>query len=331
MEKWTTRRREEWYSSVPWTVGANYVPSDAVNDIEMWRSETFNPGLIRRELRLARLCGLNSVRVFLSYAVWKAEGETMEKHFDEFLSISADEGLSVMPVMFDDCAFDFGADPVYGPQPDPVPGVHNSRWVPSPGFGLTDIDECAGYISSIIGQHRGDPRIIAWDLYNEAGNTDRREKSLPLLRKAFLWARLASPSQPLTACLWNYGEDFSAMNKEIISLSDVLSLHAYSDLDATKKLIRQFEGQPILITEWMHRPLGSEITTHIPFFKENRISVWQWGLVKGKTQTNLSWSTMNGGTPDPEPSVWQHDLLYPDGTPYREDEIKILREAAGMD
>lgn len=336
MERWRIEKIQKWWEWKKWPIGANYVTSDAVNDVEMWMNSTFNPPLIEKELKMARRIGMNSVRVFLSYIVWRKEGPTFERNFETFLRLAHEQGITVMPVLFDDCAFDFGAEPTYGPQPAPVPGVSNSRWVPSPGFIIQDspeqLEACKEYVDSIIGLHREDDRILVWDLYNEPGNTGRKEKCLPLLSRAFQWARALNPSQPLTAGVWNYAEN-EEVNMFQFEQSDVISLHVYTPLARTKELIdlaKAYE-RPILVTEWLHRPAGNLIKDHLPLFHAEKIGAWQWGLVLGRTQTNLAWETMNGGLPDPHPVLWQHDILYPDGTPYRQEEIDIIRSYASVE
>jgi hypothetical protein len=106
----------------------------------------------------------------------------------------------------------------------------------------------------------------------------------------------------------------------------VLSFHQYGDLESTAATVRDLrrDGRPLLCTEWMHRPAGSRIATHLPLFAREKVGAFQWGFVVGRTQTNLSWDTM-GGTPDPHPALWQHDLLWPDGTPYDESEVRAIR------
>lgn len=332
MKKWTAEAINKWWELQKWPVGANFVTTSAVNDIEMWMDSTFNPELVRKELKIAAEAGLNSVRVFLSYIVWREEGELFEKNFDAFLQMAHEAGLTVMPILFDDCAFDYGSEPVYGPQPDPVPGVHNSRWVPSPGFAIQDnpaqLEACKAYVDAIVGKHSKDPRIIVWDLYNEAGNTARCEMCLPLAKRAFEWARENDPIQPLTIGPYDFSEKYSAVNEFMFEHSDIISVHTYSDIEGTKKVVElaQKYGRPVLVTEWMHRPNGSTIPDILPYFKEQKVGCWQWGIIKGRTQTNLNWKTMNGGTPEPDPVLWQHDILHPDGTPYRPEEIELIRK-----
>lgn len=67
-------------------------------------------------------------------------------------------------------------------------------------------------------------------------------------------------------------------------------------------------NRPLFITEWLHRPNGNTVETHLPFFSQRRIACYNWGFVRGLTQTHLSWDTM-GGRPDDSPRLWQHDLI----------------------
>ena len=47
-ERWTAERANNWYAQQPWLVGANFVPSTAINQLEMWQAETFDPATIDR-------------------------------------------------------------------------------------------------------------------------------------------------------------------------------------------------------------------------------------------------------------------------------------------
>ncbi len=334
MERWSREKAAAWMAAQPWPVGANFLPSDAVNDIAMWMDATFSPDLIRRELGWAAQTGMNTVRVFLAYTVWEHEPQAFPANLDRFLDITAGQGIRVMPVLFDDCAFDRGADPVYGPQPEPKKGVHNGRWVPSPGAAAQDDParavSLAAYVDTVVGAHRDDPRILAWDLFNEPGNGGRGLASLPLLVTAFRRARAQNPSQPLTAAVWDHAPEQAGMNRVIADLSDIVSLHAYGSPEETRRLVLEAEaayGRPVFVTEWMNRVTGNTYEALLPFFRERKTGIWQWGLVNGKTQTHLTWDSWK--TPEREPEVWFHDLLRRDGTPFDPEEVRLIRSLTG--
>ena len=63
--RWTEERTNAWYAKQAWLVGANYVPSDAINELEMFQAATFNVATNDRELALAESAGINTMRVFL--------------------------------------------------------------------------------------------------------------------------------------------------------------------------------------------------------------------------------------------------------------------------
>ncbi len=203
--KWELDRAWDWHHNRPWLCGFNYVPSTAVNTTEFWQAESFDPITLDRELGWAGAVGLNTCRVFTQYLVWEADPDGFLARLGQFLDIADRRGLSVMVCLFDDCAFS-GKQPYLGRQDDPIPGVHNSGWTPSPGHARV-VDRAAWpalerYVTGVVSRFAGDARIVAWDLYNEPGNSDLRARSLPLLERAFEWARGCGPSQPLTVGIW---------------------------------------------------------------------------------------------------------------------------------
>ncbi|MCY3023047.1 MAG: cellulase family glycosylhydrolase [Planctomycetota bacterium] len=325
---WPAERAREWSDKQPWLVGCNFLPSTAVNDVEMWQKDTFDPATADKELAWAQKIGFNSVRVFLNYVVWKDDPEGFKKRFEQFLAIAAKHGISTMPIFFDDCAF-AGKEPKVGKQDDPVPGVHNSGWVPSPGKSLVmnrdawpDLEK---FVKDVVGAFGKDARVVVWDLYNEPGNEGMGNKSLPLVEAAFAWAREVRPAQPLTVGLWGGLPD---LNRRQIELSDIISFHNYGDKAALERQIAELKkhGRPVLCTEWMRRP-ASLFASHMPVFKAERVGCYNWGLVNGRTQTHFPWGSPKGA---PEPKVWFHDLLRRDGTPFNPQEIQTIGQLAGI-
>ncbi len=327
--KWTNEKANKWYEDKGFIFGFNFVPKTAVNATDMWQEKTFDLPQIEKELNLAKETGFNSCRVFLSYVVWKEEKDKYISRFQEFLSVAKKYNITVMPILFDDCAFDNLCEPFYGEQYEPRIGVHNSRWTPSPGFKLADdkneLPYLEKYLKDFVCAFKNEENILLWDLYNEPGNSGRNEKCLELVRNAFQWARECEPTQPLTAGRFNYKE----YETEFYELSDVISLHTYENKEGTLKKITDAEkyGRPVFCTEWLHRANGSTFEELLEVFKEKRIGIYNWGLVKGKTQTNLNWDTMpKGATPNPNPILWQHDLFNEDYTPYKPEEIDFINK-----
>jgi hypothetical protein len=323
--QWPVEKAKVWYEKQPWPVGFNFLPSTAVNDVEMWQSESFDVATIDRELGWARELGFNTVRVFLNYVVWKADAEGLKERFGQFLALASKHGMTVLPILFDDCAF-AGKEPRIGKQDDPVPGVHNSAWVPSPGLKIVpdrgawgNIDQ---YVKDMVRSFGHDVRILAWDLYNEPGNSDLGEKSLPLVEATFAWAREVSPEQPLTMGPW---ADFkSPISRCMMERSDIVSFHAYDQPDGVSKKIEVCKayGRPVLCTEWLHRPGGNTVAAILPLLAKEKTGAYNWGLVAGRTQTYMPWGSKKG---DPAPALWQHDLFHGDGRPFDAEEVKFIR------
>lgn len=322
--QWSVSQAWAWFARQPWLVGCNFLPSTAVNDIEMWRNETFDAKTIDRELGWARALGFNTVRVFLNFVVWEAEPEKFKVNFRRFLKIANKHELQVLPILFDDCNF-AGRVASAEPQPAPVPGLHNSQWVSSPPLALvtnhTAWPRLERYVRDVVSTFGKDRGVVAWDLYNEPGNSGMGEQSLALAEATFAWARGERPVQPLTMGAWaDFGSRFS---RRMMELSDVISFHSYDGLDglSAKHQACAAYGRPILCTEWMARTLGSRFETHLPYLKDNRIGGWNWGLVAGRTQTYYPWGSPKDA---PEPKLWFHDLLRKDGTPHDASEARFI-------
>jgi len=345
--RWSDAEAQAWYADQPWIVGANFIPSTAVNQLEMWQAETYDEPTIDRELGWAADLGFNTMRVFLHDLVWKEDAPGFLDRIDRFLTVADRHGIRVMLVFFDGVWNPF---PVAGPQPAPIPHVHNSQWVQSPGAEiLADLerhDELEPYVTGVIGRFANDPRVLAWDLFNEPDNPNLisyRDVELPadvkdpaaeaLLQKAFTWARSVGPTQPLTAGVWqgqwSDPDALSAINELMLTESDVVSFHSYDRpdvVDTQLAALRQY-GRPLLCTEYLARSGGSTFQAILPIFQAQDVAAVNWGLVSGKTQTIYSW--LSWVTMDPADAPWFHDIFYPDGTPYDPAEVALIRELTG--
>src|SRR5215471_10890730 len=83
--RWSEQKANGWYAHQPWLVGSNYIPKDAINELEMWQADTFDPAQIDKELGWAEGIGMNTMRVFLHDLLWQQDSEGFRKRIDQFL------------------------------------------------------------------------------------------------------------------------------------------------------------------------------------------------------------------------------------------------------
>jgi Cellulase (glycosyl hydrolase family 5) len=351
--RWSAQQANDWYAKQPWLVGCNFMPSNAINQLEMWQPESFDLATIDRELALARGLGFNTVRVFLHDLLWEQDAKGLLDRVDQFLGVADKHGIGVMVVLFDGV---WDPQPKLGKQREPKPHTHNSGWVQSPSRDVLKDparhESLAPYVKGVIGRFKDDRRVQVWDIYNEPDNTNvnayganskaktelpdeqKKAMSLALITKAFGWAREVNPAQPITSGVWAGSwktiAEMSPMTRFCVEQSDVITFHNYTGLDELKprvEALRQF-NRPLLCTEYMARPVGSTFEAILPYFKEQRIAAYNWGFVDGKSQTIYPWDSWRQQY-TAEPPVWFHDIFRRDGTPYREEEVKLIRSLTG--
>jgi len=168
--RWPEQKANAWYARQPWLVGSNYVPKSAINQLEMWQEATFDPVEIDKELSWAEAMGMNTMRVFLHDLLWQQDAGGFQTRIDRFLTIASQHHIRPMFVLFDSC---WDPLPHLGPQHPPIPGVHNSGWVESPGAAAladaTQYPRLKAYVQGMVGAFAKDNRILAWDVWNEPG------------------------------------------------------------------------------------------------------------------------------------------------------------------
>lgn len=325
--RWSESEANAWAEKNPWYCGFNYIPANAINYTAMWDKSSFSPDVIDAEMALAEETGLNCARVVLQYAVYEDNPRHFIKALDKFLEICDNHGIKVMPIFFDDCAFGANTDPVTGPQPEPLEGWYAWAWSPSPGHTMVIDTRTHGklekYVKDVLSHFADDDRILAWDLYNEPTNGGLGDRSLPLLKSVVRWARECDIVQPVTIGVWCGNE---GLNRFCLDNSDIVSFHCYADSSHTRNMCVDLkkENRPVICTEWMNRPAASTIKTVLPVFVEENVGCMMWGLVNGKTQTDLPW----GHRPEhgEYKGPWQHDIFHGDFTPYDESEIDIIKK-----
>jgi len=326
---WPAEKANVWYAQHKWLSGADYIPANAINQLEMWQANTFDPKTIDKELGWAEGIGFNTMRVFLHSLAWKQDPEGFKKRVDQFLTIAAKHHIEPLFVFFDDC---WNKVPQAGKQPEPKTGIHNSGWVQDPGQPASadpaNFPGLEKYVKDVITHFAHDKRILLWDLYNEPGNSNKGETSLPLLTKVFTWAKEVNPDQPITAGIWAW--DFEKLNAFQITHSDVVTYHDYEEPALHLRVIQLLKsfGRPVICTEYMARTRNSRFANIMPLLKKENVGAINWGFVAGKTNTMYAWDTpmSQGG----EPIEWFHDILKPDGTPYRQDEVDLIKKLNGV-
>jgi Cellulase (glycosyl hydrolase family 5) len=347
VERWSEAKANDWYAKQPWLVGSNYIPATAINELEMWQAETFDPQTIDKELGWAEGLGMTTMRVFLHDLAWQQDPAGYRKRITHFLDIAAKHHIKPLFVLFDSC---WDPNPRVGRQRAPKPGVHNSGWLQSPGAkALQDPKEyprLKEYVTGVVTAFGKDARVLGWDVWNEPDNTNTNsygsaepknkvELVLALLPQVFAWAREAGVEQPLTSGVWkgdwSSDDTLSPMERVQLENSDVISFHNYDNAAEFEKRVLWLQRlhRPILCTEYMARGNGSTFQGSLPIAQKYKVAAINWGFVAGKTQTNLPWDSWQKPYVDREPAVWFHEIFKPDGTPYKQDEVDLIQKLTG--
>lgn len=342
--RWTAEKAQEWMDKNPWLVGCNYIPSNAINQLEMWQAETFSPELIDKELGWAAELGFNTVRVFLHNLTWDENSEGFLQRIDTFLEIASNHGIRTMLVLFDAVWDPF---PKLGVQPQPKQNVHNSGWVQCPGYDVLNnpdsYDGLHDYVNGIVSRFKDDERVLLWDLYNEPDNMNllsykdddyilhKAELSMALLKKTINWVRVVNPTQPVTMAPWQNEWDtdakLTALDNYMFSHSDIISFHWYGNKKSTEKRIKSIQryGRPMICTEYMARTIKSTFQDILPLFKKHKVGAYNWGFVAGKSQTHCPWDSWQVKY-ESEPETWFHDIFRENGVPYDRNEVGFLKK-----
>jgi len=328
-EVWNVEQANQWYARQGWLRGCDFIPSTAVNQLEMWQADSFDSATISRELGYAQAIGLNCMRVFLHHLAWQQDPAGFKERMNQYLRIANNRNIKTIFVFFDDC---WNESYHAGKQPPPKTGVHNSGWLRDPGKLLYDdpalMSVLEKYVKDVLQYFKNDARIVLWDLYNEPGNSNYGSKSLVLLSNVFKWSQEVNPIQPLSAGVWN--RDLTELNTFQLSHSDVITYHNYENDTAHQQVIdslRKYK-RPLICTEYMARLRNSTFFNIMPLLKKENVGAINWGLVSGKTNTKYAWDTpMPDGS---DPKIWFHEIFHADGRPYSEKEIQLIMNLTGV-
>src|SRR5579883_2337301 len=348
VSRWSEERAQEWYARQPWLIGSNYNPANAMNQLEMWQAETFDPQRIDQELGWTQELGMNTMRVFLHDLLWIQDPIGLLGRMETFLEIAEARNIKPLFVLFDSC---WDPNPQLGPQRPPTPGIHNSGWVQGPGAAAlkdkAQYPRLEEYVKGVVGHFAKDERILGWDVWNEPDNLNtasyaKREpkNKLKLVQKllpqVFRWTRDANPTQPLTSGIWmgdwSSHAKLSPIERIQIESSDFVTFHNYEGPEEFEKRIKYLQryNRPLICTEYMARGLKSTFHGKLPVAQRHNVGMMNWGFVAGKSQTNLPWDSWQKPYVNHEPSVWFHEIFHTDGTPYRQEEVELIKQMTGV-
>lgn len=346
--RWTQQEIWDWYNARPWVMGVNYCCSVCAGS-ELWQDDLHDEVMqtVRRELDLMQEIGINGVRIFLPMNFWYHQRERFFDKLDALLGELDARGMTLMPVIFDDCIGFNKPETLTPPLPTgwrPYVIGHHSGQKANPftgeknkmGYCPWDDEEnrpvLREYLTALITRFGKDERIYAWDLWNEPGNTNRDDTSIPYLEEAFALARSLDPVQPLTAGVWRYyknpDEPLEKIALKVVELSDIITFHMYGRFEKVKMVVdhmAQF-GRPMMNTEWLNRVLDNMMQDNLPLYHDKRIGSYSWGLVAGKMQHYLPWDNLYIDDPSLPLRRWQHDLFDVYHTPYDPEEIELMKK-----
>ena len=81
---WTKEQANNWYQQWGWLRGSDFIPSTAINQLEMWQAETFDTATINRELGWAASIGMNSMRVYLHHLAWELDPAWFKERINQY-------------------------------------------------------------------------------------------------------------------------------------------------------------------------------------------------------------------------------------------------------
>lgn len=346
---WTKEQAWEWYHSRPWMRGSNFMGSDCVNRIDQWQELGFEEKLqtADRELELLAETGFNSIRIILEFWVWYKEHDGFMERFDRYLETAHKHGISCMVVLGNDCMppKTEGWKPIHLGVQEYDWGYHGGRknsqhgTFDMAGYHLLDEPEMAEehykWVRDIVTAHKDDKRIIMWDVFNEPGNSNRKNMSLPHMKKFFEIIREINPIQPLTAGIWDQImnlDKLSEIERYALENSDIITYHSYGPYPDNVILLKNLKkfGRPVMNTEWLARCIHNNVEELFPLFYLEDVGCYNWGFVAGKYQTYEPWNSVWDAY-EQDPSIdwdftkWFHDLYRPSLRPYNPKEIEIIK------
>lgn len=214
--------------------GFNYQPSYGSTSFENW--EYFNEEIIKCELRRGReyFPRANTIRIWLSLDSFIRNPLRYCESFEKMVSINDKYGFKLIPVLFNrwhcmtlDCG-----------------GVYIDNFVKG-WNGVSRKDNFTPFLKAIVGGHKDDERVLAWDICNEPFSYTLPIKQMKTVEKAeYEWlARMhdtckeAGALQPLGVSIHMF-HGRKGMER-INPISDLLMIHPYYMFDQDNVVEKQ--------------------------------------------------------------------------------------------
>ena len=191
--RWSPDRANRWYQAQGWLVGANYITSNAINQLEMFQADTFDPRRIDTELGWAQLHGLNTVRVFLHDQLWAQDQRGFQSRLAQFVGIAARHRIKPSSSCSTLVGIRSPSRDGSGPRSlGSTTRVGCKAQAQNTSMTSTTVALCATS-TGVLTQFRTDDRVLGWDLWNEPDNPAREYRKVE--RKDKLRAR-RGPAPP---------------------------------------------------------------------------------------------------------------------------------------
>ncbi len=269
--------------------GLNYVPLWAGNSVGAWRG--YDQLQVEADLGYFRGIGCNTIRVWLSEAVYHEEGELFLAKLVDLLRRCEAHGVYVIPILWD----------AVGVQPSETPYEDLDTWVKNPSTADTEdpafwAERGDDYVEAVVCAARGSRALLMWDVMNEPG-------AVPFVHH---YAQLVDQIAPRDVVTIGWGAAHSNAQTAGWPEVDVLSYHPYGcfrqNVELWTRRAREISaangGKPILATELASPGLAQRYEDALGHITREGVGF-------------LLFQAMIG--PPPHFNWWQDGFFYADG------------------
>ena len=349
--RWSEARPTPGTRKQPWLVGSNYTPATAINELEMWQADTFDPKTIDKELGWAEGLGMTTMRVFLHDLAWQQDAAGFRERIDRFLDIAAKHHIKPLFVLFDSC---WDPNPAAGPaaRADSLAStIPAGCRVPAPR-------RCRirTQVSAARSLRQGRRRRVRQG--SARARLGRLERARQHQRRAATAQQEPKNKVELVLALLpqvfavgarggrRAAADVRRLEGRLVVRRQAVADGADSARTVGRHLVPQLrqrrgirEADPVAAAlpsaDPLHRVHGARQRQHVRGIaarsRRSTTSRRSTGASSpGKTQTYLPWDSWQKPYVDREPAVWFHEIFKQDGTPYKQEEVDADPIADGV-